>query len=180
MDLVVFRRSRSPSPIKKTGSSSRELRSPSETLQLSPAHRARRAPSMGSRTSSRCQQPESTIDRVPTPDLDVPPSTFLTPSTVSSSSRLASLFHPATTSRFSLQGFPPANQLAPTRRLRVPPRRWHRAPATAFAATPAPGASTSRSLLVSDPQWSAKVLVPRRYPCPLLRLGSFGLPCLQP
>jgi hypothetical protein len=102
--LVVFRRSRSPSTIKKTGSSSRELCSPSETIRLSPARCARRAPSVGFRTSSRCQQPESTSDGVPRPRLTVPPSAFLTPSTVCSSGCLASLFHPATTSRVIASG----------------------------------------------------------------------------
>jgi hypothetical protein len=100
---------------RKAGSSSRELCSRSETIRLSPAVRAvfaathvRRLPwGLVPLRDVSYRSPRST--GFPNPAFG-PSSTFLTPSTVSSSSRLAGLFHPATTSRVSLQGFPPTSQ----------------------------------------------------------------------
>lgn len=88
----------------RNGSSSRELRSPSETLQLSPAvcSRIRRLP-WGfvplREISVRSPHPMN----VP-PFTFVPPSGFLALSTVCSSEHLAGLFHPAPTSRFIASG----------------------------------------------------------------------------
>jgi hypothetical protein len=118
---------------RKAGSSSRELCPRSETIRLSPAVRAvfaathvRRLPwGLFPLRDVSNRSPRST--GFPNPTFG-PPSTFLTSSTVFSSSCLAGLFHPTTTSRISLQGFPPTNQVAPTRRRRIPPRRWYRAP----------------------------------------------------
>jgi hypothetical protein len=101
--------------LRKAGSSSRELCSRSETIQLSPAVRAVFAATHVRRlpwglvplrdVSARSPRPTG----FPNPAFG-PSSTFLTSSTVYSSSRLAGLFHPTTTSRVSLQGFPPTNQ----------------------------------------------------------------------
>jgi len=92
----------------RNGSSSRELRSPSETLQLSPVAAVhvnawlRRLP-WGfvplREISVRSPHPMN----VP-PFTFVPPSGFLALSTVSSSEHLAGLFHPAPTSRFIASG----------------------------------------------------------------------------
>jgi hypothetical protein len=100
---------------RKAGSSSRELCSRSETIRLSPAVRAVFAATHVRRlpwglvplrdVSARSPRPTG----FPNPAFG-PSSTFLTSSTVYSSSRLAGLFHPTTTSRVSLQGFPPTNQ----------------------------------------------------------------------
>jgi len=145
---------------RKAGSSSRELCSRSETIRLSPAVRAVFAATHVRRlpwglvplrgVNNRSPRPTG----VPTPTFG-PPSTFLTSSTVYSSSCLAGLFHPTTTSRVSLQGFPPTSQVAPARRRRIPPRRWHRAP------TRLPWLQLSmrrpRGLfLTDDPQWPVK------------------------
>jgi len=119
---------------RKAGSSSRELCPRSETIRLSPAVRAVFAATHVRRLPWGLFPLRGVNNRSPHPTgfpnpAFGPPSTFLTPSTVFSSSRLAGLFHPATTSRISLQGFPPTSQFAPTRRRRFPPRRWYRAPA---------------------------------------------------
>lgn len=119
--------------LRKAGSSSRELCSLSETIRLSPAVRAvftathvqhlPWGPCPLRDVSIRSPRPTG----LPRPTFG-PSSTFLASSTVYSSDCLAGLFHPATTSRVSLQGFPPTNQVAPARRRRVPPRRWREAP----------------------------------------------------
>ena len=100
--VVVFLRYRSPQSVKTAGSSSRELGSPPEFVVPASA-RDNRAPSMGSRTSSRHQPCESTTDGHPRPTY-VPPSAFHTLSTACSSLDLADLFHPAATSRFPASG----------------------------------------------------------------------------
>jgi len=101
--------------LRKAGSSSRELHSRPETLRLSPAVRAVFAATHVRRlpwglfplrdVSNRSPHPTG----LPRPTFG-PSSTFLASSTVYSSACLAGLFHPATTSRVSLQGFPPTNQ----------------------------------------------------------------------
>jgi hypothetical protein len=101
---------------RKAGSSSRELCSRSETIRLSPAVRAVFAATHVRRlpwglvplrdVSARSPRPTG----FPNPTFG-PSTTFLTSSTVYSSVRLAGLFHPATTSRVSLQGFPPTDQV---------------------------------------------------------------------
>jgi hypothetical protein len=118
---------------RKAGSSSRELCSRSETIRLSPAVRAVFAATHVRRLPWGLVPLRGVNNRSPRPTgfpnpTFGPSSTFLTSSTVYSSSCLAGLFHPTTTSRVSLQGFPPTSQVAPTRRRRFPPRRWYRAP----------------------------------------------------
>jgi hypothetical protein len=66
-----------------------------------------RAPSLGSCFSFAASRRESTFQWGPIP-IYVPPSVFLTLSTVCSSLHFAGLFRSATTSEISLQGFPPA------------------------------------------------------------------------
>lgn len=121
-DLTISGGPRGPSAetvprlaLRKAGSSSRELCPRSETIRLSPAVRA-------VFTATRVQHlPWGLVplrdvsDRSPRPTgfpnpAFGPSSTFRTSSTVCSSVRLAGLFHPATTSRVSLQGFPPTDQ----------------------------------------------------------------------
>jgi len=102
--------------LRKAGSSSRELCPRSETLRLSPAVRAVSAATHVQRLPWGLVPLRDVSDRSPRPTgfphpAFVPSSTFLTSSTVYSSVRLAGLFHPATTSRISLQGVPPTSQV---------------------------------------------------------------------
>lgn len=62
-----------------TESSSRQLRAPSQAVRLSLPGRARQAPSMGSRTSSRPRRPESTTDGRSTAHLTFRPRRFSRP-----------------------------------------------------------------------------------------------------
>jgi hypothetical protein len=64
----------------------------------------RRAPSMGLALPSSRRQPAASLQRGSNPAA-LPPSAFLTPSTVCSAAGLVGLFHPTATSRVSLQGF---------------------------------------------------------------------------
>jgi hypothetical protein len=107
-----------PSPAKLLGKRDHPLvsfRAPSETIRLSPAVRAVFAATHVQHLpwgliplrDVSCRSPRPT--GFPNPTFG-PSSTFLTSSTVCSSDRLAGLFHPATTSRVSLQGFPPTDQ----------------------------------------------------------------------
>src|SRR6185312_2931832 len=100
--------------------------------------RARQAPSMGSRTSSR-HQTGVHYRRASHGPPDVPPSAFPTPSTVSSSDPLVGLFHPTATSRLRFRGFLPppsprrlvAVALLPAVGVELLPSlsRWRRLPA---------------------------------------------------
>jgi len=145
---------------RKAGSSSRELCSRSETIRLSPAVRAvfaathvRRLPwGLVPLRDVSHRSPRST--GFPNPTFG-PSSTFLTPSTACSSDVLAGLFHPTTASRVSLQGFPPTSQVAPTRRRRCPPRRWHRAP-TRLPWRQLPMRRPRGFVLTDDPQWPVR------------------------
>ena len=101
---------RSPSPAPcEAGSSSRERSSPSEFSSPHPPAASRlRAPSLGflplrdiSRWSPRSRASQARF---------VPPSGFLTPSTASSTTGLAGLFHPAATSGIRPSGFSPPAQ----------------------------------------------------------------------
>jgi len=69
-----------------------------------------RAPSLGFHSPSRRQSEESTTREASRPRF-VPPSAFRTPSTVCSSSDLAGLFHPATTSGIRSSGSSPPVRL---------------------------------------------------------------------
>jgi hypothetical protein len=100
---------------RKAGSSSRELHSRPETIRLSPAVRAVFAATHVQRLPWGLVPLRDVSHRSPRPTgfphpTFGPSSTFLASSTVFSSVSLAGLFHPATTSRVSLQGFPPTNQ----------------------------------------------------------------------
>jgi hypothetical protein len=107
---VVFPRHRPPPSVKKAGSSSRKLHAPSEFFQPSPA-RCVSAPCAFLEVSSLLATPALRV-HIPTGSHPafVPPAAFLALSTAYSSDCLAGLFHPAATSRVSLQGFPPPNQ----------------------------------------------------------------------
>lgn len=145
---------------RKAGSSSRELCSLPETIRLSPAVRAVFTATHVQRlpwglfplrdVSNRSPRPTG----FPNPTFG-PSSTFLASSMVYSSDRLAGLFHPATTSRVSLQGFPPTNQVAPACRRRVPPRRWHRAP-TRLPWRQLPTRRPRGFVPADDPQWPVR------------------------
>jgi hypothetical protein len=107
---VVFPRHRPPLSVKKTGSSSRELHSPSEFFE-SPSARCVTAPSAFHGVSSLLAVPALRVHMTAgSQPAFVPPAAFLTLSTAYSSDCLAGLFHPAATSRVSLQGFPLASQ----------------------------------------------------------------------
>jgi len=172
--VVVFRRYRPPSSVKKAGSSSRELGSPPEFVVPASAPEQPGAPSMGSPTSSRHQPCESTSSGHPRPAY-VPSSAFHALSTACSSHCLADLFHPAATSRFPAPGgsspdltattssvalaFAP---LAPSSCRRLPvDSRVRRVDLKAFSR---PGSAASNG-----------GVSPADCPCPLVRFCSFGL-----
>ena len=99
------------------GLSSPALRSSSELSETDPPPVSRReAPSLGFPPPSRHQPVESTTARVApcrpraSQARDVPPSTFRTSSTASSSTGLAGLFHPAATSGVLSSGVSPRAQ----------------------------------------------------------------------
>lgn len=94
------------------GSSSREPRLLFRAVSASnlPAGRSRRAPSLGFLSSiATSAQRVHLTPGFPCPDYG-PPSVFLTPSTVYSSSYLAGLFHPATASEVYSTGVFPVTQ----------------------------------------------------------------------
>jgi hypothetical protein len=130
-DPAVLRRCRHPPRVTATESSSRRLRAPSETVRLSLPGRARQAPSMGSHTSSRHQDRSPLPASFPRPTY-VPPSAFLTPSTVSSSAHLAGLFHPAATSRVHSSGVSSSRTAPRARHPKLPSCRLQRLPAASF------------------------------------------------
>jgi len=90
-----------------------------------------RSPALGFLPSSRHHRRCLHNAEIPFPRL-VPSTDFLNLSTASSTFDFAGFFHPATTSRVSVQGFDPASQPLPTRRRPVPPcpcrARAHRLP----------------------------------------------------
>lgn len=91
---------------------------------------------MGFLPYSRFQPMESTSRRASRPTY-VPSSVFRTLSTASSSTNLAGLFHPASTSRVSLQGFSSLEPAGSAHRRAVPSRRWRQVPAdVATSASP--------------------------------------------
>jgi len=147
---VVFRRYRSPLSVKKEGSSSRELGSPSEFVVPASA-RVDRAPSMGSPTSSRHQPSESTTGGHPRPTY-VPPTAFHTLSTACSSPNLADLFHPAATSRFLAPGGSSPDLTATTSSVALAFAPLAPSPAAGCPTTPESVASTSRPSPGRDPQ----------------------------
>ena len=128
-----FRRDRPPPVLRQTGSSSRELARSfrdDSIVTCRPCRvcrDTRPAPTLGSRSASRSQRPESTSDRVPTPGLR---------SVLDVSHVLDGLLlRPPcglVSSRYHVPDFASGvsshRSGAPTRRRRVLPRRWHRAP----------------------------------------------------
>jgi hypothetical protein len=82
----------------------------SSTRSGPPCASQRRAPSLGFHSPSRHQSEESTTREASRPRF-VPPSAFRTPSTAYSSSDLAGLFHPATTSGIHSSGSSPPVRL---------------------------------------------------------------------
>jgi len=115
----------------------------------------------------------------PGPALTFRPRRFSRPRRFPPPLALRICFIPQPRPGFSLQGFPPTSQVAPTRRRRFPPRRWHRDPAF-LRWRRSPGTSTSWCVLTSDPQWPARVLAPPSIRVPSCEFDSFGLPCPRP
>lgn len=109
---VVFLRHRPPRSIKKAGSSSRELRSPSECFQSSSARCVTASSAFHGVFSLLATSAPGVHISTGSQPAFVPPAAFLALSTAYSSMRLEGLFHPTATSRVSLQGVPPANQPA--------------------------------------------------------------------
>ena len=150
---------------RKAGSSSRELSCSFRddsivTCRPRRVYRdTRPAPTLGSLPYSRHQRPESTSDRVPKPDLR---------SVLDVSHVLDGLLlRPPcglVSSRYHVQGFASGvsshRSGAPTRRRRILPRRWHRAP-TSLRWRQLPARRPRRFVLTDDPQWPARCLVPR-------------------
>jgi hypothetical protein len=147
---------------RKAGSSSRELSHSfrdDSIVTCRPCRvcrDTRPAPTLGSLPSSRCQRPESTSDRVPTPGLR----------SVLDVSRVLDglLLRPPcglVSSRYHVQGFATGvsshQSRAPTRRRRVLPRRWHRAP-TSLRWRQLPMRRPRRFVLTGDPQCPARCL----------------------
>jgi hypothetical protein len=103
---VVFRFSPSPFTFAKGSSSLRLPLLQSSKRPNPPRDRGLRAPSLGFRSPSRHQSTKSTRHELPTART-LPPSEFLTPSTVCSLIDLAGLFHPAATSGIRSSGISP-------------------------------------------------------------------------
>lgn len=111
-DLHGVPRGTGPRSLAIPGSSSRELGLLSRVRRRShpPAAAAARRLPWGPFALHRGIDTRSPLaGRIPLPAY-VPPSVFLTPSTVSSSAHLAGLFHPATTSEICSSGAFPAGQ----------------------------------------------------------------------
>jgi hypothetical protein len=144
-ELAVFQRplvglpgGTGPRSLARTGSSSHQLllpfRVPAPTL---PCARRRLTPVLGF-PPHRDTSPQSPLmGQAPKPDHRVPPSAFLTPSTVCSSACLAGLFQPAATSRVHTSGGSFRHPADPSHRRTVPSCRWLQAPAAAEATAPA-------------------------------------------
>jgi hypothetical protein len=77
------------------------------------------------------------MGQAPKPGHPVPSSAFHTPSTVYSSACLASLFHPAATSRVHTPGVSFRRPADPSHRRAVPSCRWSQAPTAAETTAPA-------------------------------------------
>jgi hypothetical protein len=102
-----------------------------------PCARRRLTPVLGF-PPHRDTSPQSPLmGQAPKPDHRVPPSAFLTPSTVCSSACLASLFHPAATSRVHTPGVSFRHPADPSHRRAVPSCRSSQAPTAAETTAPA-------------------------------------------
>jgi hypothetical protein len=118
-----------------------------------------RAPSLGSRTSSRHQPSESTTDGHPRPAY-VPPATFHTFSTACSSPDLAGLFHPAATSRLPAPGVSSPDLTGTTSSVARALSPLAMSPAAGYPTTPESVASTSRPCSRPGSAASTEVLAP--------------------
>ena len=162
-----------PLLLAKQGSSSRELRSPSEFLLAVTCPRASppRAPPLGFRPSSRHQLEESSTRRT------IPRSPAFRPQRFTRSRRFAppralrACFIALPCPGFQLQGFPLTNPAASPRRRPFPSRRWQRR--LPVARRQRIVTSTSGSCSGSVIRSTAGVFKPERYPCPLV---LFSLP----
>jgi hypothetical protein len=119
-----------------------------------PAVSPRRAPTLGSPPSSRSQRPESTSGRAPSPYLR----SALDVSHVLDG-LLLRLPCGLISSHYHVQGFASGVSShqpgAPTRRRRVPPRRWSRAPTT-LRWRQLPERRPRGFVLTDDPQWPVR------------------------
>jgi len=140
--VVVFRRYRPPSSVKKKGSSSRELGSPPEFVVPASARSPGRLP--WGLVPLRDVNPASPrFDGHPRPTC-VPPSAFRTLSTACSSLDLAGLFHPAATSRLRASGGSSPDLTGSTSSVARSSSPLAPSPAAGCPATPESVASTSR------------------------------------
>jgi hypothetical protein len=133
-----------------------------------------RAPSMGSRTSSRRQPCESTTDGHPRPTY-VPPSAFHTLSTACSSHCLADLFHPAATSRFPASGGSSPDLTVPTSSMGLASAPLAPSPAAGLTRRRRRASRRPRGLLQAGIRCTDRGVTPHGCPCPLMRFCSFGL-----
>jgi hypothetical protein len=135
----VFPATPSPGPLRERVHPLLSFSSPSECVATStlPGARRRLTPVVGSVPHRGTSSQSPLMSQAPKPDHLVPPSAFLTPSTVYSSARLAGLFHPAATSRVHTPGGSLRRPANPPHRRAVPSCRWSQAPTAAEATTPA-------------------------------------------
>jgi hypothetical protein len=140
--VVVFRRYRPPSSVKKKGSSSRELGSPPEFVVPASARSPGRLP-WGLLPLRDLNPASPRFDGHPRPTC-VPPSAFRTLSTACSSLDLAGLFHPAATSRLLASGASSPDLSGSTSSVARASSPLAPSPAAGCPATPECVASTSR------------------------------------
>jgi hypothetical protein len=140
--VVVFRRYRPPSSVKKKGSSSRGLGSPPEFVVPASARSPGRLP-WGLLPLRDLNPASPRFDGHPRPTC-VPPSAFRTLSTACSSLDLAGLFHPAATSRLLASGASSPDLSGSTSSVARASSPLAPSPAAGCPATPECVASTSR------------------------------------
>jgi hypothetical protein len=146
LELAVFQRplvglsaSPSPVPLRARVHPLVSFSSPTECVAAPTLPCARRhlTPVLGFVPHRDTSSQSPLVGRAPKPGRPVPSSAFCTPSTAYSSARLASLFHPAATSRVHTPGVSFRRPADPSHRRAVPSCRWSRAPTAAEATAPA-------------------------------------------
>jgi hypothetical protein len=156
--VVVFRRYRPPSSVKKKGSSSRGLGSPPEFVVPASARSPGRLP-WGLLPLRDVSPASPRFDGHPRPTC-VPPPAFHTLSTGCSSHCLAGLFHPAATSRLLASGASSPDLSGSTSSVARASSPLAPSPAAGCPATPECVASTSRPSPRPGSAASTEVLAP--------------------
>ena len=170
--VVVFRRYRPPSSVKKTGSSSRELGSPPEFVVPASARLTGRLP--WGLPPLRDISPASPLPTsIPGPPM-FRPQRFTRSRRLAPRRTLQTCFILLPRPGFSLQGVPPPTRPVPPRRWPLPSRRWRRLlpPVTRRRRR---ASRRPQGLLQAGIRSASESVTPRSRPCPLMRFCSFGL-----